>query len=172
MPSTQQSPPKPDLTPLEAVGKAGNGEVDNQVASKATEWFLSPVEQEVAKATIEMNVAGASQPEKFVPFVVQVVDRDRIRDLRREAERTNPDGSKEIDEMEANLQIVVEALLDPNLRDEKMRTVGGQLMADPADALRARFAHKPGLIDQLAGKIVQISGYNEGDVREVRAAGN
>jgi hypothetical protein len=50
-----------------------------------------------------------------------------------------------------------------------MRKVRGQSYMDPADALEARFAHKPGLVDQITGKVIDVSGYGDGDLREVRA---
>ena len=38
--------------------------------------------------------------------------------------------------------------------------------------LKHRFRRKPGLIDQLAGRIMDLSGYDEEDVREAEAAKN
>lgn len=140
--------------------------------ANATDWFLSDTEEEVAFGLVPVNVAGPGQKERIVNFKVQVVDRDKIRALRKESERT-VNGEREVDDMEANLKILVEGLLEPNVKgDASMRVVRGERYMDPADALKARFAHKPGLIDQLAGKIVQISGYDEADVKEVKAAGN
>lgn len=171
-PTAKQEPE----TRLQAVNKAAAVDDPKDLArstiANATDWFLSTDEEEVAWAYVPVNVAPAGKPEKIVDFKVQVVDRDEIRSLRRQAEQTNSSGVREINEMEANLRIVVEGLLEPNLKDEKMRHVRGQYFADPADALAARFAHKPGLIDQLATKVMEISGYNDADVKEVKAAGN
>jgi hypothetical protein len=148
-------------------------DLDPATAADATAWFLSDEVEENASATLPVNVAAAGAPERWVNFKISVVDRDRIRDLRRESTITKPDGTEQIDEMEANLKIAVEGLLDPDIKgDPRMRQVRGQTFVDPGDALRARFAHKPGLIDQIAGRVVQISGYGENDVREVQAAGN
>lgn len=143
-------------------------------AKSATDWFLNPDEEEsIAWATLPINVAPAGRKENIVNFKIQVVDRDEIKRMRKEATIQKPDGMEEIDEMEANLRIAVEGLLDPDIKnDEKLRNVRGEQYMDPGDALRARFAHKPGIIDQIAGKIVQISGYNSADVKEVKAAGN
>lgn len=162
---------------LEAVQKAADHEgepttMPATIAASATDWFLSSDIEEVAWAYVPVNVAPAGKPETIIDFKVQVVDRDEIRRLRRQAEQVGPSGAREINEMEANLRIVVAGLMEPNLSDEKMRTVRGQYFADPADALQARFAHKPGLIDQLATKVMEISGYNDSDVKEVKAAGN
>lgn len=155
-----------------AVADKAPDKITATEASAATEWFMSPSEEEVASAVIPVNIAAAGAKEKIVDFKVQVVDRDVIRAIRKSAEVKNADGIRETDEMEANLRIVVEGLIDPDLKDPAMLTVRGQKYMDPADALKARFAFKPGLIDQLAGKIVQVSGYDDSDVKEVKAAGN
>lgn len=185
-----EAPQSPDLkddgkpkTGREAVDRVADVDLDDKdspgvhpdTASAATEWFLTPnFEEEVAKAIVPLNLAPAGQPEKVVDFTVQVLDRDRIRDIRRESEFTNASGIREVDEMEANLRMAVESLIDPPIKSgsEEFRTVAGQYFPDPADALRARFAYKPGLIDQIAAKVVEISGYSAGDVKEVKAAGN
>lgn len=164
-------------TPLEGVAAAAAKapqDITTNEASLATEWFLSEDEQEVAFDTIELNVGGpqGSSKEKWVPFKIQVVDRDEIRRIRQEATAVGRDGTPEVNEMEANLRIAVKGLMDPDLSQPENRKVRGQSYLDPGDALAARFAHKSGLIDQLAGKIVELSGYNDADVREVRAAGN
>lgn len=174
--SGSDKPKNPDLAGRAAVDQAADhpDAISPQTAQSATDWFLNPDDEEsVAWATLPVNVAPAGKPERVVPFKIQVVDRDEIKRLRKEATFQRPDGTEEIDEMEANLRIAVEGLLEPNVKDDdKLRVVRGQQYLDPGDALRARFAHKPGIIDQIAGKIVQISGYNSADVKEVRAAGN
>ncbi len=173
-----ETPVEPQTTGLrhEAMMKAADTDdpkhLDAKTVVSATDWFLSTDEEEVAWAWVPVNVAPAGAKEKIVEFKIQVVDRDEIRALRKQAEQTNASGAREINEMEANLRIVVEGFMEPDLHDEKNRTIRGQRFADPADALKARFAHKPGLIDQLATKVMEISGYDEADVKEVRAAGN
>lgn len=163
-------------TPLEAMQTAAAAndptELKPSTIVSATDWFLSTDTEEVAWAYVPVNVAPAGKKEKVVDFKIQVVDRDEIRALRKQSEQVGPAGSREINEMEANLRIVVAGLMEPDLSDEKMRTVRGQYFADPGDALAARFSHKPGLIDQLATKVMEISGYNDQDVKEVKAAGN
>lgn len=177
MPSTPtQDPPKPITDKRAAVDAAAEAadnpevELHPTTVSAATEWFMSPSEEEVAKAKVPLNVAPAGAPENVVDFLVQVLDRDRIRDIRRECTRTLPSGLEEVDEMETNLRIAVEALLDPKLEGENL-VVRGERFLDPADALKARFAYKPGLIDLLAGAVVRVSGYSTADLKEVKAAG-
>lgn len=174
------NPEKPkDLTGPSAVQAAAVAEnpttdISPATAQNATDWFLSDAEDDtVAWAWLPVNVAPAGRKEKIVDFKIQVVDRDVIQTKRKEATRTKPDGTEEMDGMEANLRIAVEGLLEPNVKgDSKMRHVRGQDFIDPGDALRARFAHKPGVIDAIAGKILEVSGYGSNDVKEVKAAGN
>jgi Phage XkdN-like tail assembly chaperone protein, TAC len=154
------------------TGPRSPGSLDAPTQSAATAWFMSTEVESTATGILPVNVAPAGQPEHVVDFTIQVVDRDRIRELRKESEFVNAKGEREVNEMEANLRVAVEGLVDPNLADRDVRTVDGEYYADPADALRARFAYKPGLIDQIATKISQMSGYNDADVKEIKAAGN
>lgn len=150
-------------------------DINSQMQADATAWFLSDNPEEVAFDWIKLNVGGprGSGREKDVPFKIGSLPRERINEIRRESERMNARGAMEVDAGEANLKIAVEGLLVPNISgDPAMRKVRGQQYQDPADALRARFAHKDGLIDQIANKIVELSGYDDKDVMEVRAAGN
>lgn len=164
---------------LAAMNKAAEtppDQIDGQTRDDATAWFLSDEVESVASDEIDLNVGGTigSGREKWVRFRVQVVPggRERIRDIRRECMVTNAAGEREVDDTEANAKIAAEGLLTPDLSKSENRRVRGQDYFDPVDALNARFAHKPGLIDQLANKIVAITGYDDKDVREVKAAGN
>lgn len=147
-------------------------ELDGVTRSEATAWFLDENAETEASGYLPVNVATIGKSPKWINFGVQVIPRERVQQLREEARVTKSDGTKEVDEMEANLRIAVEALIDPDLTNPANRVVRGTRYTDPADALVARFAHKPGLIDQIAGAIVKASGYNDADVKEVRAAGN
>lgn len=179
-PASADSADKPkDLNGSAAVQAAADADnpqtdISPATAQNATDWFLSDDEDDtVAWAWLPVNVAPAGRKERIVDFKIQVVDRDIIQTKRKEATRTKADGTEEMDGMEANLRIAVEGLLEPNVKgDAKMRHVRGQDFIDPGDALRARFAHKPGVIDAIAGKILEISGYGSNDVKEVKAAGN
>lgn len=149
---------------LDSVRKAGAGEelADREV-SEATSWFLSE-QEEIATRAVQLNVGV--EEEHWVTFTVRAVDRDRIAHIRKITRQRGKSGIEgEVNEMEANLRIAAEGLADPDLTDPKVR---GQY-ADPAQALRARFAHKPGLIDQLATRVIEVSGYDDADLREVDA---
>ena len=142
-----------------------------QERSEALAWFLDPEPDESAYDYVELNVGGRGANEKWVRFKIQSLQRERITQIREESTRGRGDDAK-TDANEANLKIAVEGLIDPDLSKTSNRKVRGQQYQDPADALVARFAHKGGLIDQLAGAVVELSGYDEKDKREVRAAGN
>lgn len=157
----------------QALTKVADNPDDTSPAerSEALAWFLDPEPDEGAWDYIELNVGRRGANEKWVRFKIQTLQRERITQIREESTRGRGDDSK-TDANEANLKIAVEGLLDPDLSKPENRRVRGQNYLDPADALVARFAHKSGLIDQIAGAVVELSGYDEQDRREVRAAGN
>jgi len=174
--TTDDANPRTPADALSLVANAQPSEVGPRSAHLASEWFLDAEAQQaetVASAVVPMNVAPAGAPERIVDFRLQVLDRERIEAIRRECTARRSDGTDEVNGMEANLRMVVESLIDPPIRtDPNFRVVRGQTYMDPADALKARLAHKPGLIDQLAGRVTDISGYNTADTKEVKAAGN
>jgi hypothetical protein len=80
-----------------------------------------------------------------------------------------------------NLRMVAAATVEPDLRRRRERK--GVEAADPlygpVRTAQAQFGGKPGIVDQIAGKVMLLSGYDEDDVRRatpettmVRAAGN
>lgn len=140
----------------------------------ATEWFLGQDEDEGERAvkTLEIDV-GISKP-KIIRWVVGSLDRDRIAEIRREAreivqrrhgKRRGMDPLDESPEMIANVRIAVEGTISPDFSDDRVR---GKF-ADPADAMRHRFKAKSGLIDQIAGHVILLSGFSSEDVQEVDA---
>jgi hypothetical protein len=152
---------------------ADGEEFSEEEAVDAMEWFLSP-EDERFTHTISINV-GSPTKAKWIDWEIQPVDLDTLKKIREKSQgggsrqqRRRNQASGDIDEVEANLAIVVEGTVTPDLREiaNQMRLV------DPGDALRRKFAHKPGLLGQLSGEIMSISGYDDEDVREVDAAKN
>lgn len=142
-------------------------------AQDATDWFLSPEPESEGYMDFELNVVHGL-PQKWVRFRVGVLDPQRITEIRQQhvITRLNPRTGEEeeiLDSVAANRRIAAEGLLRPDMGDPRNRKVRDQSYADPADALVARFAHKPALIDHIAGYVVEVTGYNERDSREVRA---
>jgi hypothetical protein len=143
------------------------GALTDREALDATEWFMSDEVEEEGYLDFEMNV-GVKTP-RWVTFRVQSIGRERIDEIRRQNTPELPDGTRRPQELAINTRIAAEGLISPDLKKPEMRMVRGQQYMDPADALAARFAHKPGLIDQLSAKVIDATGYNDDDVREVRA---
>jgi hypothetical protein len=155
----------------QAVDKAADSEdgsdLTEQEAQDGADWFTSDEEEEEGYLDFDLNVA--SKGERWVRFRVQALQRKEIDLIRKQNTVEKPDGTRETNELDANVRIAVEGLIVPDLRKPEMRKVRGQSYMDPADALEARFAHKPGLVDQITGKVIDVSGYGDGDLREVRA---
>lgn len=146
-------------------------DLTDQQAQDATDWFTSDEEEVEGFKDFELNVG--QQVKKWVMFRVGALTRERINEIREQNTLTTEDSdgttTRKVNEAATNARVAAESLLKPNLKDAKMRRVRGQDYMDPSDALVARFAHKPGLIDQIAGQAIDVSGYNDDDVREVRA---
>lgn len=170
-------------------GKASS--MEPQAHQDALDWFLSADESEV-EHTIRLNVGGpvdedglivnAEKPPVWIDWVVRPLDLDTIRNVRkqsvsaasRRARRgaAGAGGQGEFDDTLFNLGVVVEATVHPDVREAANK----QGVADPRIALKQRFAQKSGLIGQIVGEVLDLSGYNENDVqdadRSVSAAGN
>jgi hypothetical protein len=172
-PSRPQRPDKPEPEPREGgelIAAAAKGQkLTEPEKVDALEWFLSDSAESFTHI-IELNVGNPKKP-KWIEWEVKPVDLDTLRRIRKQAaskQQGRRGAAGELDEVEANLRIVVEATVEPDIR-----AVAKQKgMVDPADALRIQFRHKPGLLGQIAGEIMSISGYDDEDVREVEAAGN
>jgi hypothetical protein len=179
-PQAPEAPNEAKTRRLEAVNVAADAKTEDgrpdpekvtpQQAADATAWFMSSDEEDEGWRDVDLNVASTG--EKWVRFRVQALPRERIDEIREQNVRTVfRDGKKveETDQVASNTRISAEGLAIPDLSNPEMRVVRGQKFMDPADALEARFAHKPGLIDQLTGYVLSVSGYNTDDVREVEA---
>lgn len=145
----------------------------------ATEWFLTD-EEAPETDNFELNVGSPDNP-RWIGWTIRAVDQEVLKRIRREGEQRTGRRSRaagaipDIDPQEANARIVVEGTVTPDLA-EIARRKGIEQIADPMVAqiqvVKHRFRHKPGLVDQIAGRIMDLSGYNEDDVREAVAAKN
>lgn len=139
----------------------------------ATEWFLTDDSEESFTHTIQINV-GPPDKEMWIEWTIEAVDLDTLKRIRKaaqggtKAEKRRNAAAGELDEVEANIRIVVEGTVAPDLR----AIANEARLVDPADVLRRKFRRKPGLLGQISGEIMSISGYDDEDVREVDAAGN
>lgn len=166
-------PPAGEKSPGgEAVDKLKDGDrITPSEEAEATAWYLDPdnLDQNPTTHTFKVDIAPyKARDKKLVDITIQPLDRQYIQQIRKE--NTRREGTREeTNDMGINLALVVASLVEPDLRDPKVR---GQYQ-DPADVLRLRlFRHKSGLIDQIANKVMAVSGYDDDDVLEVEAAKN
>ena len=148
----------------QAVHEAAKGKVDRATADAATEWFLT--DEEPLERTIEINV-GTEDDKNWIPWTIRPVDLEVLRRIRRNSmsqSRRNVEGA--IDEIQANLGIVVAGTVKPDLKE--MAEKRGVPAAD--EVLRLRFIQKPGLLGQLASEILSLSGYDDADLRDPSVA--
>lgn len=150
------------------VGKDRREKLNAEEQVDALEWFLSDVSEDLTD-DIQINV-GTGRTPKWLTWTIKPVDLDKLRRIRRQSSQGNRrsriTGQPNLDADNANLRIVIEGTVYPDLHaaSKQIGTV------DPADAVRIKFKHKPGLIDQIAGEIMSLSGYDDDDVREADAA--
>ena len=170
--SKAQAQAAEEPTGEESVDKAAAGKAQTpQEHSAALEWLLSdePDAEGEYEHTIEVNV-GTADKERFIEWTIRPVDLDELRRIRRQAtgsraaRRAGADG---FDEVAGNLRVVIAGTVEPDLV-----AAAREQNTSPDFVLRARFSRKPGLLAQIAGEIMALSGYDDEDVREVKAAGN
>jgi hypothetical protein len=158
-------------------------EVDAEERQNALEWLLSDESDADAAGheSYEVDVAPPGKPSLWVTWVVRPLNAEELRAARQMAQRSGRNRqqrragtqitAEDTDVAEVNLRILTMATVDPDL----IKAAETKGVADPAFVLKHRFRFKPGLIDQLASKVLTISGYEEEAIRdpiEIRAAGN
>ncbi|HTE59509.1 MAG TPA: hypothetical protein VK631_04110 [Solirubrobacteraceae bacterium] len=131
--------------------------------------FLLSDTVEVELKRLNVRVGGTEEEPKKVPWLIKAIDTEVIRSAEREATSGNRSarrtGQAEYDELKANLRIVVEGTHKPDLKALAKQ----QGIADAVILLRRQFMNRPGIIPQIAGEIMALSGFDSDDVR---AAGN
>jgi hypothetical protein len=77
-------------------------------------------------------------------------------------------GDSEVDEALVSRRLVVKATVEPDPRE----LARAMKQVDPSDALHLFFAKygKTGLITQISGEILSLSGWDDEDIQEVEAA--
>ncbi len=167
-PSDEEEKQGADVISAAADGK----KLSNKETENALDWFLSDENEEFTQE-LKLNVGSHSKP-KWIVWEIRPVDLDTLRRIRRQAQaemsRANRRAGQvgEIDEVEANVRIVLEGTATPDIY--AIAKQKGDV--DASTTLKRRFSHKPGLIGQISGEIMSISGYDDEDVREVDAAKN
>lgn len=169
--SRNAKPPKPEPeTPSELIRAAAEGdELSDGAAQDAMELFLGAEEVEVEPTPLKLNL-GTKQTPKYVEWhIVPIEDREitRIRNQARtqgtRAQRRR--GEAEVDESLVARRIVAKATVKPDLA-----VLGKRIhMADPSDVIYAYFKKfgKTGLITQISGEVLSISGWDDDDIQEM-----
>lgn len=158
------------------ISKIADGEATDLPVADALDYLVGAFQDPdsaVVTRVLRVNV-GAPQTPKIVRWTIRSISGARIRkiqeDARAEARRVKgQEGTNAV--FAGNLRIVVEGTVDPDLRAGASRFQ----VADPADFLEVALQSKQGLIDQISGAILTLSGYDEDDVNdemEAKAAGN
>lgn len=157
----------------------------------ALAWLLQDEEDtdEVATQNWQFNVGTEDAP-AWIDWTIKALDSDTMNLLRAQAraeggsnraQRRASRGEADFDVTLFNLRMVAAATIEPDLAEAA--GIKGVAAADPLYGpvllLRRRFAPKPGIVDQIAGKVMLLSGYDEEDLRRatpeqtmIRAAGN
>jgi len=149
-----------------AIRATHTSDLDPHTVQSATEYFLSDEPEAPTHLAFEVNVAAAGRPPRWVRWVVRSLQRAEIREIREDS--IDPNTGRE-DDMEVNMRILIAASVDPDFKDAAVR---GKY-ADPADLVNRKFAHKPGIIEAIARKANEMSGYGNAQIiRSVDAAGN
>lgn len=169
----RQQPGDPGAAAVRRAGKSPEEAkaMSHEERRDAVEWFMSDDPDEApATNSLELNVSTNPEEDIWIEWIVKALPRERIQDIRDKAKKKGKRrrrGGEEEDSNAAvaNLRIAAEGTEYPNLRDDRVR---GEFL-DPADALNYRFRNKPGLIDQICAAVIEVSGYDEEDVRETDA---
>lgn len=164
------------MTPQEGLEAAANGKttVTPEVSDAALQWFLDETEPTFER-TLEINVGEDGKP-NFVKWTIRALSGEEIAGINRQASgnrgtRRATGGERDLDEVQR--RVVALATVNPNLAEVVKLKGADTSMSDPlwamAGVLAHRFRHKPGLITQLSGEVMDLSGYDEDDVRGVTA---
>lgn len=178
---------------VEIAGSDENGRgverLDDQEKMDALAWLLADEEEgeDTRTEKWEFNV-GTEERQVWIDWVIRPIDADTMTGLRQRAtarrgvNRPSRRGAPEtIDNTLFNLFMVASATVLPDLA--KAAEAKGVAAADPlygpVELLKHRFRNKPGIVDQIAAKVMLFSGYDDEDARRptpeasmVRAAGN
>lgn len=154
-------------------------EKDKKEVMEATDWLLQSFDTEqVAVHRLTLDVGAPTHPIE-IPWTIKSVDGAELRRIRArgadslQGKQARAKGAIADAEAayRANLAVVVAGTYDPDL------VVVAQMrgLADPTQLIEEAFKNKQGLVDQVAGEIMSLSGYDDEAVRdavEVKATGN
>lgn len=166
-------------------GQIKGGELTSDAQARAIDWFLSDEEIPMSR-TLDVNI-GTPDRRYVIPWTITAISGEQIKQARKLSEeggtraaiaRARRSGTPpEVDSQEANARILVAGSVEPDFRELAKMKMEKQGVKAPPDSdspavmlLKYRLAHKPGLIDLLAGEVLSLSGYDDDDIQE-HAAG-
>lgn len=164
----------PELLRAAQRVNSGKDELSEDEVVSALEHFLATEEDaevHVEPTELKLNL-GTKGDKKWIRWVIAPVEDTRITAIRKESVKgtraQRRSGQAEVDEALVGRKLVVEGTVDPDPR-ELARTMG---FADPVDAVQAYFRKfgKTGLVTQISGEILSVSGWDDEDVQEVEVA--
>lgn len=163
-----------------AIGAGeAKGPMTPEAQASALDWFLSD-EEVPMEYTLDVDI-GPPDGKRIVPWTITAISSDTLKAIRAAAQEGNRGRRRgmaaagqapEINEQEMNARIVVAGSVNPNLVDAAAKRGAPEHpdpMTAPVQLLQHRLRHKPGLIDQLSGEVLRISGYDDDDIREHEA---
>lgn len=179
-PRAEPGEPATGADAVRAVAQRGNKAQPIEVED-ALAWFLEEGgdERPTESDDFHLNFGGpvdddgngldATNPPVWVPWSITGLDDKVIDDARKASTRGNRNqkrrGDGEVDETEVARRLVFAGTVSPDVPAYGKR----RQLVDPADVVRSMFKRKPGLVLQVSGRILNFSGYDENDVREVEA---
>jgi hypothetical protein len=157
---------------LEAREAAASGNASEDDWDSVTEWLLGDTVEAMTRK-LSIRVGGTDDEPRMMPWIIKAIPIDVIRMAERDAtgnqqgqqRRRRPAGAPRYDELKANLRVIVEGTVKPDLK-QAAQEAG---IADPTVLLQRRLAMRVGVVAQIAGEIMSLSGFDESDVQ---AAGN
>lgn len=159
---------------VESRDALATGSADEADLETITEWLLSD-QTEVNTRRLRIRLGGSDEQPLFAAWFIQAIGIDTIRSAEREAAGANRaqrrGQQQQYDELKANLRIVAvgtAAVGAPN-GPTLVALAQQKGLRDPVTLIEQKFVKRPGLIAQIAGEIMALSGF---DADDVRAAGN
>lgn len=166
----------PGLTATREIG-AGAKPSDRQIED-ALDWFLEAddaVDQAALYTeTLKINVGGQTEAtERWVYWRIRTLEPDEMEAINRlsRGNRRDARAGREPSARKTNELVVAEATVEPDLREvvRTKRLSERDMRGSMVIVLRNRFVRKPGLIDQIAARVMAISGYEESDIEAIEA---
>jgi hypothetical protein len=167
-----------DKSPSELLEAAATGKkLSAEEVHDALELFLADDESAVEPKALTLNVGTLKKPKK-IRWTIVPIDDQVIAQIRKSsvtgsrAQRRRGEG--DVDDVLVARRIVARATVEPDMKAlvEAMNEPPHPSGPAPEDAILKYFRKfgKTGLIVQISGEILNISGYDEEDISELDAA--